>query len=274
MRVIAYRPFAKELQDLTTSDLSEITGRPIPESHFVEYKSQFEKPALIKAVAAFANSDGGGTVLLGVEEHNLVPTAVPGIDITSSLPEQIAQTITSNITPVPDFRLALVPATDPNKVVAIIEVFPGTYPPYMLTSNGLIYVRGEVGSEPVSLRDRAALDRLFHQAERGAVWARGQLERLLNRSGNKREAFIWTVPTVEEGLQEHETIFRESLQLELGTRSHGSGQTPPPKRIPMPFTLPGTDPTQSPTPVRALSRPRGKSRPFGKWMTGTRSTSG
>jgi hypothetical protein len=62
-----WRPFERKLGQLARSDLEGlIEPEPRPEGLFVEYKSAWQAKKVARAVCSFANSEGGGTLVVGV----------------------------------------------------------------------------------------------------------------------------------------------------------------------------------------------------------------
>lgn len=206
-------PFARKLGDLTEADVDALIERAVPEGPFIEYKSEFDKSQTVRTVAAFANSQGGGTLLIGVEEDARVPKRASSIRATSGLGEQIVQTIRSNIAPVPDFSIKVIEVTD-QKVCVVIQVPEGPQSPYIATQKGQVLIRTQVGTEPV--KDRPTLDRLFSRGQVGRGWADARVGEVLG--GTDSQARLCCIPAVAWGLAANEIILTHSFLAYLEKR--------------------------------------------------------
>jgi hypothetical protein len=70
-----FQPFgAKHLSEIDQADLQALIGDQVPEGLFVEYKRDWSSKKVARAVASFANSQGGGWLIIGVEANKLLPT--------------------------------------------------------------------------------------------------------------------------------------------------------------------------------------------------------
>jgi hypothetical protein len=73
-----------DFDNLSEADLAELVTMQVPEGLRLDYKctlygnSDAEKREALKDISAFANAFGGH-LILGIEEHNGLPTAMPGI---------------------------------------------------------------------------------------------------------------------------------------------------------------------------------------------------
>jgi hypothetical protein len=209
MPPLRYWPFSADLGNLTQAEIDRLIQDGIPEGLFVEYKRLFDKNQTVRTVAAFANSQGGGTLVIGVEEKDRIPIEADGIEQTVGLDEQIVQTIRSNIAPVPDFDIQPVPMAK-DRVCVVIRVPVGPQQPYVTVQKGQLFIRTQVGTEPI--KDRVTLDRLFATGEAGRRWAGAQVAK--ETSGiefERSQVSVWTMPEVENGLGANMTIFRKSF---------------------------------------------------------------
>jgi hypothetical protein len=209
MPTLRYWPFHTDLGNLTRGDIDRLLAEAIPEGLFVEYKSLFDKNQTVRTVAAFANSQGGGTLVIGVEEKDRIPIKAEGISQSIGLDEQIVQTIRSNIAPLPDFDIQPISMAK-DRVCVVIRVPMGPQQPYVTVQKGQLFIRTQVGTEPI--KDRTTLDRLFATGEAGRRWAEAQVAK--ETSGiefERNQVSVWTVPEVEKGLGANVIIFRESF---------------------------------------------------------------
>jgi hypothetical protein len=206
---LAYSPFERPLEELTGDDIQSLIDRQIPEGPFVEYKLTFDKTQTPRSTSAFANSYGGGTLILGVKEESRLPVDKPGIAKSKGLDEQIAQNVNSNIHPRPAFAMQVVELAA-GTVCVVIEVPEGGQPPYIFTPKGQVLRRTQVGSEPI--KDRTELDRLFLRGRRGQQWAQRRVAELLEPVNfARKQVAVWTVPAVEDGLGVNALIFKPSF---------------------------------------------------------------
>lgn len=207
-----WRPFSKPLKGLGPSDFEGlISPEPIPEGLFVEYKRDWQPKKVARAVASFANSPGGGTVIVGIEAEKLEPRSVVGVEMNAGeLEEAAVHAIRSSVAPTPDFRLRAIPCGD-DRSCLVVEVPEGTQPPYLLIRTGQILERTQTSSEPVPVHNRATLDRLFGRGERGRRWALEEAERLIRELGDApTTGGLWTIPAVEGGLGANAIVFGQS----------------------------------------------------------------
>jgi hypothetical protein len=174
-----FDPFdGRPLDSLTLGDLDRLCKEEIKEGQWVEYKSQWTSSKVARASASFANSDGGGTVVVGIEAVELLPTKVVGVQFRGELETAAVTTIRQLVDPVPDFEVGSVQMSD-GKVCLVLSVHPGGDPPYVM-SDGAILVRTPANSEPVTAKDRESIDRLFARGRRGEDWARQTRDHLMS----------------------------------------------------------------------------------------------
>jgi predicted HTH transcriptional regulator len=125
---VIFPPFGdKALDELEAGDLDRLISEPVEEGLFVEYKSAWTPAKVARAVASFANSPGGGTLIVGVEADGLIPVKLVPLANDGQLEERVVQTIRSSVAPVPSFRPRAVPVGD--KACIVVEVPEGTQPP-------------------------------------------------------------------------------------------------------------------------------------------------
>lgn len=214
--MVRYRPFGDtRLAELVEQDLQRLVDDGVLEGLFVEYKRDWAPEKVARAAASFANSESGGTIVVGIEADKLAPTNVVGVDVQGELAASAVQAIRSLVDPTPDFRPFEVALSNGRRCL-VVEVPEGTEPPYVMVRSGLVLERTPTSSEPVSARNRETIDRLYHRGRRGIEWATKRGKELIEE-GRQFGPFVsvWTVPAVENGLGVHGLIFKEFFLDEL-----------------------------------------------------------
>jgi hypothetical protein len=203
-----FQPFgAKHLSEIDQADLQALIDDQVPEGLFVEYKRDWSSRKVARAVASFANSQGGGWLIVGVEANKLLPTKIVALQDTGDLEERVVHTIRSSVAPVPTFVPRAV-QINPGMACIVVQVLEGTQPPYILIRTGQVLIRTATSSEPVNVHDREAL---FALGERGRIWAREQAEALRGTAYDTVGARLVTIPAVDRGLAAIPAIFAPSF---------------------------------------------------------------
>jgi hypothetical protein len=217
--VLAWSPFSRPLGELLAADLNGLlTPEPVPEGLFLEYKRDWVPRGVGRAVASFANSEQGGTLVVGVDANKLVPKAIVGVPDKGHLEEAVNSVIRSTIAPVPRYAAKVVPLSGGQSCV-VIEVPPGYEPPYIFIPTGQVLIRTATSSEPISIQDRDALDRLYQRGRRGREWAQSRISRFeAGIIGDSRRATVLAVPHVDGGLSVGRIVFTEAATTELRRR--------------------------------------------------------
>jgi Predicted transcriptional regulator containing an HTH domain and an uncharacterized domain shared with the mammalian protein Schlafen len=92
----------------------------------VEFKEQLVEGRGLKAVAAFANGEGG-TLVFGINRDEVTITGLTG-DEPYKLRDRLEHLIRAAIVPTPDFSTQL--CTIDDKVILVVNISPGKEPPY------------------------------------------------------------------------------------------------------------------------------------------------
>lgn len=115
--------------------------------------------ALLQSVVAFANSDNGGVIIVGVDDNaKIVGTAKPQADIA-----KIQEWIENKCDP--PIGVKFEPVQIDDKDLTIVRIPPGTNRPYQHRDNGVPYVRRNATDRPAR---RAELDELFRKRSSGS----------------------------------------------------------------------------------------------------------
>jgi hypothetical protein len=200
--------------DLTRSDLDELISRSVPEGICLEYKREWVPDKIARAVTAMANNVGG-TVIVGMETEDLLPTHLCGFSTRGDPAEMVVQVIRDHVAPVPPFR-TLSLSLDSETKCLIVEIDEGPNPPYVLAKTGQIVIRTPTSSAPAT---REEVELLFAKGERGRRWAEGQLSTLRPVMTANGEVHLLTVPSVDRGLGLNPTLFRNSVLSQIDERT-------------------------------------------------------
>lgn len=199
----------KELDKLTADDLKRLKEDEVSESYFVEYKSQWDGFKVARSIASFANTEGG-TVVVGVEDDNMVPVAVDGVQFAGNLLESVDQAVRRHVTPAPMYSSVVVPLSE-DRACLVVEVPSGYDTPYVLVDKGQILERSNTSSDPVPPQNRERIRELFDRGKRGKVWADKFVEQELSSDESPQHLRVWTIPQVDGGLNLNSVLYRPSF---------------------------------------------------------------
>lgn len=215
--MLSWRPFDVPLNHVTREHLEALVEREVPEGLHVEYKRDWTSKGTARAAAAFANTQGGGTLIFGIEADGLMPGAVVGVEDSGDLEERVVGTIRDSVAPTPAFTPRAVDVGD-GRACIVVEIPEGLEPPYILLRTGQVLERSQTGSEPVPIHNRDALDRLYARGERGLEWAASQHRPVMFAVNERQRLVCWTIPAVDGGLGRNSMIFKESFFEALGPK--------------------------------------------------------
>lgn len=161
-----YSPFVDskgnplELTKIRFSHLAQL--KEVDEGYKIEYKRSFDQSVKNKIpaiITSFANSEGGW-LIIGIDDdtHGIIGIPKKRGDYNQT----ISQLLKEKTSPIPTFDSKFL-RNPQNKEegVLIIEVYEGTFPPYV--SNGTIYIRNGSSKEPIK-SERATIDHLYQKA--------------------------------------------------------------------------------------------------------------
>lgn len=200
--MVRFDPFEEvDLTRLTPDHFARLVRNKVLEGLWVEYKSQWTAEKVARAVASFANSEGGGTVVVGVSAEGLEPVDAGGFEFPGEIEAAVVNALRSHVDPIPRCEVGSTTSSDGNVLLAI-RVPPGSDPPYMM-KNGAVLVRTPTSSEPIRLNDRESMDRLYRRGRGGEEWALAQREARL-QSVHAMATFprwikFWSFPCVDGG---------------------------------------------------------------------------
>lgn len=226
-RGLRYSPFLdRRFEEIEESDLSELIERQVREGLLVEYKREWTTEKVARAAASFANSEAGGTLIVGVEADGLDPVSIFPLTTPEDLEEAAVAAIRTRVTPTPSMRPRAI-RVEGGKVL-VLEVLPGADPPYIYIPRGQVLVRTPTSSEPVGVNDRESVDRLFLRGRRALQWASKMADDLI--AAAKAEdpppidtSSLWTIPIAEEGFDVSRLIFTKSFEERLMQRLASTG---------------------------------------------------
>ena len=178
--------FTKPLDQLTHDDITELASR-FEEGIRVEYKSVFDKSVkdkIPKVVSSFANSQGG-VLVIGLDSRK--GRAVPPFEgFEESADEEPRLTIENmcmqGIIPPLAPHVQVVPSKIPGKIFVVVEVESSAEAPHALENNTKIYIRTGDASNPYTLAEVPALQRLFQRRE--------QAQRRWEQATSRTESFL------------------------------------------------------------------------------------
>lgn len=203
---------SKSLHELDAEDLYRLKKDEVQESYFVEYKRQWDPFKVARSIASFANTEGG-TVVVGVEDHNMVPIAVEGIDFSGNLLESVDQAVRQHVTPLPTYSSALVSLSE-QRICLVVEVPAGYDTPYVLVKTGQILERSNTSSHPVPPQNRERIQELFQKGKSGKSWADQVITESVIEDGRSDHLKVWTIPQVDGGLNLNAILYRPSFVRE------------------------------------------------------------
>jgi Schlafen, AlbA_2 len=128
-----------------------------------------------KSACAFANSERGGFLILGIGGNARQGWRVEGMEIGSDDPElRVGQIIRSGVQPTPRFTDPKTWRLEDDKLVMLIEIESVAVPP-AITSHGQVYER--VSGESVPVQNPARLAALFSSGEAARTGAETRADR-------------------------------------------------------------------------------------------------
>jgi hypothetical protein len=157
-RTVTDSVFCAAVEDFIGSSLPQVDRQS--EGYGVDFKEEWGDRAL-RVVAGFANTFGG-TIIVGVSEKGGRADQVVGVPSAGEIKTRIASSISSNISPVPDFELAeCVLPSDPSRRLAVIRVRSGSVIHFLLKKGEQpVYIRNEDQAIPAPAAElRALIDR-------------------------------------------------------------------------------------------------------------------
>lgn len=145
----------KEWNQLNIEDiLSFIKEDYSDESFFFEFKSDKESTkGIAKEICAFSNTYGG-YLIIGINDNKEIEGCPNWTE------EKINNVIYNLISPTPIFDIKRF-ITNDNRKIFVVRVEEGVDPPYISTSNGIIYQRISSSSCPV--KDAATLNHFYNK---------------------------------------------------------------------------------------------------------------
>ena len=130
-----------DFDNLGESDLNELITAKVPEGIRIEYKrdlygnSDADKREALKDVSGFANAFGG-QLIIGIEEQNGLPIAIPGISIVNPDDEilRLEQLIRTGIEPrIQGLRVRAVPLAK-GTYCFVLRISRSWYPPHRVSA--------------------------------------------------------------------------------------------------------------------------------------------
>ena len=171
---------ARALSDLTKAELEEL--RAHGEDSLVERKRKPpEAPKFGAAVASFANTPGGGWILIGVDDDGTVQ-GYADVSERTDLQSHLGALLRAQVDPLPPFVAAWRELD--GKQIGVMKVYESADAPHVVKGWGSVYIRTPAGKEAID--DQRALLELA----RGARDARSRAESRLAESYIVMEALL------------------------------------------------------------------------------------
>lgn len=155
----------RDFEEIDESDIAQLIDAGASEGVRLDFKQQpygdreADRKEFLKDVSAFANT-AGGDLIIGLEEQDLVATAVLPISAEDAAKEaeRLENLARDGLEPRIQMRIRAVPVA--NGYVIVCRVAPSWYPPHRVKAyhSNRIYVRGSTGAVEASMDE---LRRLF-----------------------------------------------------------------------------------------------------------------
>jgi hypothetical protein len=180
--------FSSPLDRVTFRHLESFLGLALPENQRlkegerIDYKVDIPQD-LGDWVTAFANVSGG-LIFVGIKsdkQKQNIPVAWPGITETADLETQLSAKILSTVRPKAEFEIATIPVSK-GKVIVVIRVSEGTYPPYEYQqgANTKITLRVHDARKSANVRE---IESLLKKRNEGAVASEQTILNYVNATG-------------------------------------------------------------------------------------------
>lgn len=175
--ILKTSPFGVDWDRLTLVEVEAYFGANLDESLTVEAKgSQVHSGHVTREVNAFANSDLGGFLVLGVHRKDRKsPWIVEGWEPPDESTTWVSNIVTTTMDPVPRIDVLPLPMGG-SRVVTVVRVWPVPLPPSVTSAGGVFY-RLPGKSEPAY--PASVLQRLFDRGAAGQsrAWTESRLAR-------------------------------------------------------------------------------------------------
>ncbi len=192
-----FNPFDKEIHKVRVTDLDKLIENGVVEGWYVQYMAKFpEGDRLARAVASFANCDGGW-IVIGVQTgEERLPKKITGFNRKAAHRpnEKVRDLILKEVTPIPPFESRLIKFSAKAEVM-VIHIERGDEAPY-LTHTGTIYRRDNSSSDPVPENDRYAITKMYERADEVAERIEAFSHNPFPRPGDhcQLEGYVYTLP--------------------------------------------------------------------------------
>jgi len=155
-----------DFDNLAENDLTELLAGQVPEGLRIEYKRDLygnaepEKREALKDVSAFANAFGGH-LIIGVEEQNGLPIAIPGVANVNSddVVLRLEQLVRSGLEPrIQGLRIRAVPLTN-GAYCFVLRIPRSWHPPHRVSAqnSNRFWIRNSGGTHEASVEELRTL---------------------------------------------------------------------------------------------------------------------
>jgi Putative DNA-binding domain len=155
-----------DFDNLAENDISELVAAQVPEGLRIDYKkdlyghSDAEKREALKDVSAFANAFGGH-LIIGIEEQNGLPTAIPGVANVNpdDIILRLEQLIRTGVDPgIQGLRVRAVPLAN-GAYCFVLRIPRSWHPPHRVTAqnSNRFWIRNSGGAHEASVEELRTL---------------------------------------------------------------------------------------------------------------------
>jgi len=155
-----------DFDNMSETDLAELIAAQVPEGLRIEYKRELygnrdeDKREALKDISAFTNAFGGH-LIIGIEEQNGLPIAIPGI--SNMNPDDVLlrleQLVLSGIEPrIQGIRMRAIPLVN-NAFCCVLRIPRSWYPPHRVSAQrtNRFWIRNSSGAHEASIEELRTL---------------------------------------------------------------------------------------------------------------------
>jgi hypothetical protein len=184
-----------DFDNMHEADLVELLTTKVPEGLRIDYKrdlygnSDVEKREALKDISCFANASGGH-LIIGIEEQNGLPIAIPGISSENpdAVLQRFEQLMRSGIEPrIQGVRMRPIPL-DNGAFCLVLRIPRSWYPPHRVSAqnSNRFWIRNSSGAHEASIEELRSLFTLATTAlDRARQFRQERLEEIRAQRGSR-----------------------------------------------------------------------------------------